>query len=57
MVEDWARILHVRSLVMTPQEDVRTWLKFASLCRKSELVRKRERDGGGMGEREKARKS
>jgi len=34
-VEDWAHILHVRSLVMTPQEDVRTWLKFASLCRKS----------------------
>ncbi|KAJ8022045.1 Serine/threonine-protein kinase mTOR [Holothuria leucospilota] len=34
-VEDWQKIIHVRSLVIKPQEDLRTWLKFASLCRKS----------------------
>ncbi|PIK33483.1 putative serine/threonine-protein kinase mTOR-like [Apostichopus japonicus] len=34
-VEDWQKIIHVRSLVIQPQEDLRTWLKFASLCRKS----------------------
>ncbi|XP_014662370.1 PREDICTED: serine/threonine-protein kinase mTOR-like [Priapulus caudatus] len=35
VVEDWQRVLQVRSLVVTPQEDMRTWLKYASLCRKS----------------------
>lgn len=35
LVEDWRKILQVRSLVLTPQEDMVTWLKFASLCRKS----------------------
>ncbi|XP_064091213.1 serine/threonine-protein kinase mTOR-like [Macrobrachium nipponense] len=35
VVEDWQRILQVRSLVLNPQEDMRPWLKFASLCRKS----------------------
>ncbi|CAH2984222.1 unnamed protein product [Chilo suppressalis] len=35
LVEDWRRILQVRSLVLTPQDDMATWLKFASLCRKS----------------------
>lgn len=35
LVEDWRKILQVRSLVLTPQEDMATWLKFASLCRKS----------------------
>ncbi|XP_013416422.1 serine/threonine-protein kinase mTOR-like [Lingula anatina] len=35
VVEDWQRIIQVRSLVVTPQEDMRTWLKYASLCRKS----------------------
>ena len=34
-VEDWQRILHVRSAVIGPQTDQRTWLKYASLCRKS----------------------
>ncbi len=34
-VEDWQRIMHVRSLVISPQTDQRTWLKYASLCRKS----------------------
>ena len=35
VVDDWQRILMVRSMVIKPQEDERTWLKFASLCRKS----------------------
>ena len=34
-VEEWHRILRVHSLVLTPQEDMKTWLKYASLCRKS----------------------
>ena len=34
-VEDWQRVLQLRSLVLTPQDDQRTWLKYASLCRKS----------------------
>ncbi|QQP56713.1 Serine/threonine-protein kinase TOR, partial [Caligus rogercresseyi] len=35
VVEDWQRIMQVRSLVLSPREDQRTWLKYASLCRKS----------------------
>lgn len=35
VVEDWQRIIQVHSLVVSPQEDVHTWLKYASLCRKS----------------------
>uniref|UniRef100_A0A4W3GLM4 Serine/threonine-protein kinase TOR n=1 Tax=Callorhinchus milii TaxID=7868 RepID=A0A4W3GLM4_CALMI len=35
IVEDWQRILMVRSLVIGPHEDMRTWLKYASLCGKS----------------------
>lgn len=35
LVEDWQRIIQVHSLVLTPQEDIHTWLKYASLCRKS----------------------
>ena len=27
-------VLQVRSLVLSPQEDMRAWLKFASMCRK-----------------------
>ncbi|XP_004346781.2 TOR pathway phosphatidylinositol 3-kinase TorA [Capsaspora owczarzaki ATCC 30864] len=34
-VEVWQRILKVRSLVIPPHEDKETWIKFASLCRKS----------------------
>lgn len=40
VVEDWQKIIQVRTLVVSPQEDVHTWLKYASLCRKSNrLVR------------------
>uniref|UniRef100_A0AAQ4QZI1 Serine/threonine-protein kinase TOR n=1 Tax=Gasterosteus aculeatus aculeatus TaxID=481459 RepID=A0AAQ4QZI1_GASAC len=35
IVEDWQRILMVRSLVISPHEDMRTWLKYASLCGRS----------------------
>ncbi|CAN6449978.1 unnamed protein product [Victoria cruziana] len=34
-VEVWQAILAVRALVLPPTEDIETWLKFASLCRKS----------------------
>ncbi|XP_060066726.1 serine/threonine-protein kinase mTOR-like [Ylistrum balloti] len=35
VVEDWQRIIQVRSLVVSPVEDMKTWLKYASLCRKN----------------------
>uniref|UniRef100_T1ISC3 Serine/threonine-protein kinase TOR n=1 Tax=Strigamia maritima TaxID=126957 RepID=T1ISC3_STRMM len=35
VVEDWQKIIHVHSLVVKPHEDMRTWLKYASLCRKN----------------------
>ncbi|XP_060595349.1 serine/threonine-protein kinase mTOR-like [Ruditapes philippinarum] len=35
VAEDWQRIIQVRSLVVSPQEDIKTWLKYSSLCRKS----------------------
>lgn len=34
-VEVWQVLLAVRALVLPPTEDIDTWLKFASLCRKS----------------------
>ncbi|XP_078434846.1 target of rapamycin [Wolffia australiana] len=34
-VEVWQALLGVRTLVLPPSEDTETWLKFASLCRKS----------------------
>ncbi|XP_064958656.1 serine/threonine-protein kinase TOR-like isoform X2 [Musa acuminata AAA Group] len=34
-VEVWQVLLAVRELVLPPSEDIETWLKFASLCRKS----------------------
>ncbi|GFZ16853.1 target of rapamycin [Actinidia rufa] len=34
-VQVWQALLAVRALVLPPIEDVETWLKFASLCRKS----------------------
>lgn len=35
MVEDWQKILQVHSLVLTPLEDMRAWLKFVKLCERS----------------------
>ncbi|CAM8904260.1 unnamed protein product [Rhodiola kirilowii] len=34
-VEVWQALLAVRALVLPPTDDTETWLKFASLCRKS----------------------
>eukprot|EP00884_Botryococcus_braunii_P019425 jgi/Botrbrau1/6166/Bobra.0344s0007.1 len=38
-VEVWQALLSVRTLVLPMHKDVHTWLKFASLCRKSNRVR------------------
>lgn len=35
IVEDWRKFLQIRNLVLSPQEDIFTWLKFAALCRNS----------------------
>ncbi|XP_059613044.1 serine/threonine-protein kinase Tor [Phlebotomus argentipes] len=43
LVEDWQRIIQVHSLVVSPQEDVHTWLKYASLCRKSSSLKLSEK--------------
>ncbi|MCD7451638.1 hypothetical protein HAX54_012900, partial [Datura stramonium] len=34
-VEVWQSLLAVRALVLPPTEDIETWIKFASLCRKN----------------------
>lgn len=34
----WQRILQVRSLVLTPSEDIDTWISFADLCRTSDRL-------------------
>ncbi|XP_039157640.1 serine/threonine-protein kinase TOR isoform X3 [Eucalyptus grandis] len=34
-VEVWQGLLAVRALALPPTEDIETWLKFSSLCRKS----------------------
>ncbi|XP_077275474.1 serine/threonine-protein kinase Tor isoform X1 [Temnothorax americanus] len=35
IVEDWQKIIQVHTLVVSPHDDMYTWLKYASLCRKS----------------------
>lgn len=35
LAEDWQKIIQVHSLVLSPQEDTYTWLKYASICRKA----------------------
>ncbi|KPM03125.1 serine/threonine-protein kinase mTOR-like protein [Sarcoptes scabiei] len=34
-IEDWQKILQIHSLVLSPQEDMKSWLKFAKLCEKN----------------------
>lgn len=34
-VDVWQRVLHVRALVTSPEEESVIWIKFANLCRKS----------------------
>ncbi|VEL06688.1 unnamed protein product [Protopolystoma xenopodis] len=33
--EDWAELIQLRSLVLRPSENTKTWLRYAGLCRKS----------------------
>ncbi|KAF7259839.1 hypothetical protein EG68_02702 [Paragonimus skrjabini miyazakii] len=35
VVEDWSQIIQLRSLVFQPRDDLKTWLRFAGLCRRS----------------------
>ncbi|OSX64010.1 hypothetical protein POSPLADRAFT_1065405 [Postia placenta MAD-698-R-SB12] len=37
-VEVWQRILQVRALVVTPEDDPVMWIKFANLCRKNDRM-------------------
>ncbi|KAK7686283.1 hypothetical protein QCA50_010507 [Cerrena zonata] len=37
-VDVWQRILQVRALVLSPDDDPAMWIKFANLCRKSERM-------------------
>ena len=41
--EDWQRILQVRSIVLSQQEEIQSWVKFASICRKSDKMALSER--------------
>ncbi|KDD76204.1 FAT domain-containing protein, partial [Helicosporidium sp. ATCC 50920] len=41
-VEVWQAIISVRKLLLKMHEDVPTWIKFASLCRKSGRIRQSE---------------
>ena len=44
--EVWQSLLSVRSLVLPMHQDTHTWLKFASLCRKSARPRYESRHLG-----------
>lgn len=37
-VEVWQRILQLRSLVLSPNEDMDTWIQFVDLCRTSDRI-------------------
>jgi serine/threonine-protein kinase mTOR len=37
-VEVWQRILQVRTLVLSPDDDPVMWIKFANLCRKNDRI-------------------
>jgi len=37
-VDTWQRILQIRSMVLTPKDDMKTWLQFADLCRTSDRL-------------------
>ncbi|EKM51709.1 uncharacterized protein PHACADRAFT_262011 [Phanerochaete carnosa HHB-10118-sp] len=37
-VEVWQRVLQVRSLVLNPNDDSVTWIRFANLCRKNDRM-------------------
>ena len=35
VIDDWRQLLQIRSLVLSPGQDMTTWLKFAGLARRS----------------------
>ena len=37
-VDVWQQILKVRTLVISPKENMEMWIKFANLCRKSDRL-------------------
>lgn len=37
-IDTWQRILQIRSMVLTPKDDMKTWLQFADLCRTSDRL-------------------
>lgn len=37
-VDIWQRILNIRTLVLEPKQNMKTWIKFANLCRKSNRI-------------------
>lgn len=37
-IDVWQKILQLRNLVLTPADDVTSWIKLANLCRKSERI-------------------
>ena len=48
-VEVWQRMLKVRALILTPQENPDIWIKFANLCRKSNRMGLAERSLASLG--------
>ena len=38
-IDTWQGLLQVHSLALTPQEDMRMWIKFAGICRRSARYR------------------
>ncbi|KZV98444.1 phosphatidylinositol 3-kinase [Exidia glandulosa HHB12029] len=51
-IEVWQRLLHVRSLVLSPQDAADMWIKFANLCRKSQRLELAEKVLISLGGRE-----
>ena len=51
-VEVWQRMLKVRSLVVPPKDNIKMWIKFANLCRKSGRIGLAEKT---LGELQKVR--
>ena len=56
-VEVWQRILQVRTLVLSPDDDPAMWIKFANLCRKSERMLLAEKTINSLLSQERVRTS
>nr|AFH08795.1 Tor [Schmidtea mediterranea] len=48
VIDDWRQLLQIRSLVLTPNQDMTTWLKFAGLARRSNRLMFNLRKSGGL---------